>query len=94
MPARGYDVVPRVMRTEFVDAWQGRLGEAAEQAERLRGEVMATIRERRPHELTPFTGQAAGLVGDVAPAGEIVRRMADEARDALRAAGAHVGLTA
>lgn len=44
---------------------------------------MATVRERRP-ALTPFTGQTAGLVGEVLPAGEIVRRMAAEACAALR----------
>ncbi|HEV2787210.1 MAG TPA: nitronate monooxygenase, partial [Solirubrobacteraceae bacterium] len=36
MPARGYDVVPRVIRTDFVAEWHGRLGNAAAQAEELR----------------------------------------------------------
>ena len=84
MPARGYDVVPRVMRTEFVDAWQGRAEEAAAQADRLRGEILGSIREGRPDALTPFTGQTAGLIDDVLPAGEIVRTMATGACDALR----------
>ena len=47
---------------------------------------MGSVREGRPELLTPFTGQTAGLIGEVLPAGEIVRRMAAEACDALRAA--------
>jgi len=73
-----------VIRTEFVERWTGRASEAAEQAERLRGEVIDSIRTGRSHELTPFTGQTAGLIRDVRPAGEIVRGLAAEADAALR----------
>jgi nitronate monooxygenase/enoyl-[acyl-carrier protein] reductase II len=86
--AGGYDVVPRVIRTDFVAEWEGRAGEAAEQAERLRDAIMGSVRRGRPDELTPFTGQTAGLVHEVLPAGEIVRAMVAEAEEALR--GAHV----
>ena len=82
-PSPGYGVVPRVLRTPFVEEWHGRSAAAGEQAEQLRAQIMATVRERRP-ELTPFTGQTAGLIGDVLPAGEIVRRMARDACAALR----------
>jgi nitronate monooxygenase/enoyl-[acyl-carrier protein] reductase II len=82
--ARGYDVVPRVIRTPFVDEWQGRAEEAAAESERLRGEIMGSVREGRGDALTPFTGQTAGLIAEVLPAGEIVRRMAADACDALR----------
>jgi enoyl-[acyl-carrier protein] reductase II len=83
----GYDVVPRAIRTDFVAAWEGRHEEAARQADRLREEIMAAVRERRPHELTPFSGQSAGLVKDILPAAEIVRRLAREAERALERAG-------
>jgi enoyl-[acyl-carrier protein] reductase II len=83
----GYDVVPRAIRTDFVAAWEGRHEEAARQADRLRQEIMAAVRERRPHELTPFSGQSAGLVKDILPAAEIVRRLAREAERALERAG-------
>jgi enoyl-[acyl-carrier protein] reductase II len=90
MPAGGggYDVVPRVIRTDFVAEWERRPEEAGRQADRLRGEIMASIERQRPHELTPFSGQTAGLIRDVLPAAEIVRAMVAEAEDALERAGA------
>jgi enoyl-[acyl-carrier protein] reductase II len=86
-PPRGegaYETVPRVMRTSFVEEWQGRTKEARREAERLRGELMLVVRERRSHELVPFTGQTAGMIHDILPAGEIVRGMVLEADEALR----------
>jgi enoyl-[acyl-carrier protein] reductase II len=90
MPARagGYDVVPRVIRTDFVSEWEGRQEEAGDQADRLRREIMDSIQQGRPHELTPFAGQSAGLVQEVLPAAEIVRGMAREAEQALERAAA------
>jgi enoyl-[acyl-carrier protein] reductase II len=83
-PAEGaYDVVPRVMRTDFVSEWETRREEAAREAERLRGDLMAALQAGRAHELTPFTGQSAGLITDVRPAADIVRAMAAEAEKAL-----------
>jgi enoyl-[acyl-carrier protein] reductase II len=90
MPPRGpgYEVVPRVIRTEFVAEWENRPDAARAEAERLRGELTTAIAERRAHELTPVTGQSAGLVHDVRPAAEIVRAMVQEAERALaQAAG-------
>jgi nitronate monooxygenase/enoyl-[acyl-carrier protein] reductase II len=88
-PSPGYGVVPRVMRTAFVEEWQGRRDAAGAQAGDLRAQIMGSVREGRPHELTPFTGQTAGLIGEVLPAGEIVRRMAEQACAALRAGAEH-----
>jgi enoyl-[acyl-carrier protein] reductase II len=85
---RAYETVPRVMRTAFVEKWQGRPEEASRQSERLRAELMSAIKERRPHELLPFTGQTAGMVHDVLPAAEIVRMMVEEAEQALERANA------
>jgi enoyl-[acyl-carrier protein] reductase II len=72
----GYDVVPRVIETDFVAAWEVRPDQAKREAERLRA------------EMTPFTGQTAGLVHDLPPAAEVVRRMVAEAEDALERAAA------
>jgi enoyl-[acyl-carrier protein] reductase II len=85
---RGYEVVPRVIRTDFVAAWEGREEEAGRQAERLRAEIMAAIEQERPHELTPFAGQSAGLVEEILPAGQVVRAIASEAERALDKAAA------
>ena len=49
---------------------------------------MASVERGRPDELTPFTGQSAGLIHDVLPAAEIVRRMVAGAEEALDRAGA------
>jgi enoyl-[acyl-carrier protein] reductase II len=87
-PGSGYDVVPRVIRTDFVAEWEGQADEAGRQAERLRAEIMAAVQQRRPHQLTPFTGQTAGMIGELLPAAEIVRRMVAGAEDALERAGA------
>ena len=84
----GYDVVPRVIRTDFVAEWASQREEARQQADRLQREIMTSIQQGRPHELTPFTGQSAGLILDVRPAADIVRAMVAEAEDALERAGA------
>ena len=69
--------------------------DARRHADRLRGEIMASIRERRAPELTPFTGQSAGLIHEVLPAAEIVRGMVSEAEEALeRTAALRAGLRA
>jgi enoyl-[acyl-carrier protein] reductase II len=86
-PEFGYEVVPRVIRTDFVGAWERRPDDARAEAERLRAEIMASVREGRGHELTPFTGQSAGLIDDLRPAGEIVRTMVADAEAALAASG-------
>jgi nitronate monooxygenase/enoyl-[acyl-carrier protein] reductase II len=86
VPASGYEVVPRVIRTEFVARWEGQAGEAIEQAEQLRAEIMGSVQQGRQHEVTPFTGQIAGLIDELLPAAEIVRRMVSEAEQALAAA--------
>jgi enoyl-[acyl-carrier protein] reductase II len=84
-PAGGgaYATVPRVLRTPFVEEWSGRTREARMEAGRLRDEVLSAIKGRTTHELLPFTGQTAGMVHEVSPAGEIVERMVAEAERAL-----------
>jgi enoyl-[acyl-carrier protein] reductase II len=81
-----YETAPRVMRTSFVEERQRRPEAARRDAERLRRELMSVVRERRVHELVPFTGQTAGMIHAVLPAGEIVRGMVSEAEEALRGA--------
>src|SRR5918912_973511 len=60
-----YETVPRVIRTSFVEEWQRHPEGARREAERLREKVISVIRQRRPHELLPFTGQTAGVIHDI-----------------------------
>ncbi len=79
----GYGTVARSLRTHFIDTWQERRDEAKHQAEHLRRELLAATQQGRVHELLPAAGQSAGLIRDIIPAGEIVRRIVEEARLAL-----------
>ena len=74
--------------TDFVATWEGRADAAREEGERLRGEIMASVQRGRPDELTPFTGQSAGLIHDAMPAADIVRALEAEAERALERAAA------
>jgi nitronate monooxygenase/enoyl-[acyl-carrier protein] reductase II len=79
----GYGTVLRALRTPWIDTWQERRDEAKRDAERLRGEVIPVFTQGRVHELFPGAGQSAGLIHDILPAGEIVRQIATQARQAL-----------
>ena len=84
MPSSGgYDVVPRVVRTAFIDEWRRRAGEVPAHADELRDRIIEALFAGRAHEVTPFAGQTAGLVDDVRPAGAIVRDMAAQAAQVL-----------
>ena len=78
-----YDTVPRVLRTPFVDRWSEQPEEAKRQGERLRSEIMDALGKGRAHELVPFSGQTTGLVRDILPAAEIVRRIVAATEQAL-----------
>lgn len=82
----GVPAVPRALRTEFIDRWNADPAGAHDNADRLRTEIQTAAADNRLEELIPFTGQSAALVHDVVPAGELVRRLAADAADALRAA--------
>jgi enoyl-[acyl-carrier protein] reductase II len=69
-----YGTLPRVLRTPFVEEWNQRQDEAGGEAERLGG------------ELAPFTRQTAGMIREVLPAGEIVRKLVAEAEETLTTA--------
>ena len=74
-----YPVVPRVLRTEFLErVWAHE--DARRHAEDTRNTIGAALVDRSVPKLVPFTGQSAGLVKDVLPAGEIVNRLVDETR--------------
>jgi nitronate monooxygenase/enoyl-[acyl-carrier protein] reductase II len=78
--------VPRVLHTPFVDRWNRDPEAAALEAPRLGQEIVTAIRAGRGHEYVPFTGQTAGLIREVLPVAEIMRRLVADAEAALDAA--------
>lgn len=80
----GYGTVLRALRSPFIDTWGERRDEARRQAERLLAELVALTKEGKIGEALPAAGQSAGLIRDISPAGEILRRIVDEAESLLR----------
>jgi enoyl-[acyl-carrier protein] reductase II len=79
----GFEVAPRVLRNPFVDEWLGRDDEVAREKERLTEEVMSAARSGRAHEVLPITGESAGMITEILPAGDIVRQIVSGAEAAL-----------
>lgn len=77
------DAVVRAIRTPFIDHWQHHRRAAKKHASRLLGEVVTLIEQNRQHELIPMAGQSAGLVHEILPVDEILRRMVNEAVRAI-----------
>jgi enoyl-[acyl-carrier protein] reductase II len=82
----GYQVLPRTLRTPFVEQWNQHPDDVKREAERLSREVMAAVLQGRGHELLPFTGQTAGMIHEIFPAAEIVRSIVAGAEEALHQA--------
>jgi enoyl-[acyl-carrier protein] reductase II len=74
---------PRVLRTEWVDRYSADPNAVAAGRERLATELVEAVSSGRGHELVPFTGQTAGMINSVEPAGEIVVEMVAEAEELL-----------
>jgi nitronate monooxygenase/enoyl-[acyl-carrier protein] reductase II len=79
-----FDVSPRVLLNPFVREWVGRDDEVARRQESMQEEVRAAAAEGRAHELLPIMGEIAGMMDQVLPAAEIVRRMVADAETTLR----------
>lgn len=82
----GYQTLPRVLSTPFVEEWNRRQDEVEREARRLSSELIEAVRGGRGHELLPFTGQSTGMIDEILPTGEIVRQIVTEAEQALGAA--------
>jgi enoyl-[acyl-carrier protein] reductase II len=72
-----------VLRTPFLEYWTGRPDQLARRAGELGSEMFAAITAGNGHEYIPFAGQSSGLIGDILPAAEIMRRSLAQAEDAL-----------
>lgn len=76
---------PRALRTPFIEQWNGRAkNEVEHQAKQLKNILLDGMRQGRDHEFVPFTGQSAGQVHDILPAGEVIHRMVKGAIEALQ----------
>jgi len=89
--ARGYDwpeeFTGRALRTEFVARWHGREAEHRAVAEAARPAYLAAAAEGRTEESGVFVGEAIGLMRDVSPVAEILRRVTGEAEALMRDRG-------
>lgn len=74
----------RVIANSFTTAWTGREGELLAAREEQRARLAAAAREGNTDVAPVRVGNAVGLVHDVEPAGEIVRRVVAEAERILR----------
>jgi enoyl-[acyl-carrier protein] reductase II len=94
-PASGqaYPVIPRALRSDFIEAWQNRREAARQEADRLRGEIVAAVAQRRFGELFPFAGQTAGMIHDILPAVEIIRMLVTQAEEVLKHAPGLISLS-
>lgn len=81
-----YDARPRVLRTPFVEKWNGRPDEAMKEGQAIAAQIIPLVRERKGDDLIGFTGQTAGMIRDVKPAAEIIRQIVSEAQDLLASA--------
>ncbi len=80
-----FATAPRVVRNSFIEDWRGR----EDDVHRMKGQLVERMRtaigDGTVHELLVVTGEVAGAIREVLPAAEIVRRMAIDAEQMLRA---------
>lgn len=80
-----YPSAPRVVRNAFVAEWLGREAEFEKMRPELAERMRAAMSDGTIHELLVITGEVAGAIDEVLPAGEIVRTMVSDAEEVLRA---------
>jgi len=84
----GYGTRVRARRNEFTEKWEQRRSELPEVGGELIGELTQAGKEGV--DLMMVGGQSAGMITEVLPAAEVVRRLVAEAEDALAAGAALV----
>jgi NAD(P)H-dependent flavin oxidoreductase YrpB (nitropropane dioxygenase family) len=82
----GYRTRVRLLRTDFVERWEERVGEVAADPKPVLAELAEADAAGDRERLLIVGGQSAGLIGQVEPAGEIVRALVAEARATLAGA--------
>ena len=79
-----YPAAPRVVRNAFIEEWQGRDDEFQAMRDKIADRMRRAMRDGTVHKLMVITGEVAGSIDEILPAGDIVRRMATDAEDVLR----------
>jgi len=76
----------RVMKNRFVEDWHGREGALAEAAtvEREMQRYLSAMQSGDADNTGVWVGEAAGLIDEVRPAGDLLRDIAQEAEELLR----------
>jgi enoyl-[acyl-carrier protein] reductase II len=77
-----YDTRPRALSTDFIERYNAT---PPEDGRAVGAALVDAVRAGRGHELVPFGGQTAGLIGEVRPVAEIVATMVREAAERLAA---------
>jgi nitronate monooxygenase/enoyl-[acyl-carrier protein] reductase II len=86
-----YPASARVLRTRFAEEWADRPAELKTRAAEIAAEVVSAALAGGGDDHIPFAGQSVGLVEELLPAAEIVRRTVHEAEAVLhRLTGAPV----
>jgi enoyl-[acyl-carrier protein] reductase II len=75
--------VARVLPTPFAEQWKERPDDLAERAASLAPRILNEILSGGGEDYAPFAGQSVGLIHDIRPAADIVRRTVEEAEQIL-----------
>lgn len=78
------DIGERILRNEFTERWHGRERELPEKKAELRRQLSAAADAGDTRVARVLSGNSAGVVHDVEPAGDIVRQLVSEAAAILR----------
>lgn len=74
----------RVLRNAFVARWHGREAELLTVAEAEAAKYRQAWAEGDPDGSNTFVGEAVGMIGSIEPAGDLIRRLVDEAEACLK----------
>ena len=78
------DIGDRVIRNDFNAEWHGRDAELLAHQDELRAQIAAADRARNTNVAPVRAGNAVGLFSTIEPAGEILRKIVEEAEAILR----------
>jgi nitronate monooxygenase len=78
------DIGGRVLRNDFTAEWHGRDDEILARREELRTHIHTAYEAGDTRIAAVYAGNAAGLIDKLEPAGDILRRIVDEAERILR----------